>query len=73
MRYNAAENHQYYNAKVLEKAGIGKILEQKDLTCDSLYETVKDMLYNRTDTKENLSEVLVNDVDTKIYDCIKNI
>ena len=70
---SAAENHQYYNAKVLEKAGIGKILEQKDLTCDSLYETVKDMLYNRTDTKENLNEVLVNDVDMKIYDCIKNI
>ncbi len=70
---SAAENHQYYNAKVLEKAGIGKILEQKDLNETTLYENVKEMLYNRLDVKEDLSEVLVEDVDKRIYDCINNI
>ena len=29
----AAENHQYYNAKTLEDAGAGMIIEEKDLSC----------------------------------------
>ncbi len=40
----AAENHQYYNAKVLENIGAASILEQKDLTEDRLLSKTVEML-----------------------------
>ena len=40
----AAENHQYYNAKVLEKVGASSIIEQKDLTAEKLNSKVLEML-----------------------------
>lgn len=70
---SAAENHQYYNAKVLENSGSGKIIEQKDLNSDILHDTIRDMLEN-TDTRylESMSKVVINDVDDRIYKCIIN-
>lgn len=70
---SAAENHQYYNAKVLEKTGCATIIEQKDLNEDALHEKVKFMLQNESCNKENLSTVIKKDVSNEIYKCIKNI
>ena len=41
---NVAENHQYYNALELEKAGAAVVIEEKDLTAEKLIDTVKSLL-----------------------------
>lgn len=41
---NVAENHQYYNALELEKAGAAVVIEEKDLTGEKLIDTVKSLL-----------------------------
>lgn len=66
---SAAENHQYYNAKVLENLGYGEILEQKKLSVETLHNLVRKMLEEKTiniHDEENL------DVNNRIYECIKN-
>jgi UDP-N-acetylglucosamine--N-acetylmuramyl-(pentapeptide) pyrophosphoryl-undecaprenol N-acetylglucosamine transferase len=41
---NVAENHQYYNAMELQKAGAAVVIEEKDLTGEKLVATVSEML-----------------------------
>ena len=41
---NVAENHQYYNAMELQKAGAAVVIEEKDLTGEKLVQTVSEML-----------------------------
>lgn len=41
---NVAENHQYYNALELEKAGAAVVIEEKNLTGDKLVATVQKLL-----------------------------
>lgn len=41
---NVAENHQYFNALELQKAGAAIVIEEKDLTGESLVHTVKSLL-----------------------------
>ena len=41
---NVAENHQYYNAMELQKAGAAVVIEEKDLTGEKLVQTVSGML-----------------------------
>ena len=41
---NVAENHQYYNALELEKAGGARVIEEKDLTGEGLVELVSSLL-----------------------------
>lgn len=41
---NVAENHQYYNAMELQKAGAAVVIEEKDLTAEKLIETVQQLL-----------------------------
>lgn len=41
---NVAENHQYYNALELQKAGAAVVLEEKELTGEKLVDTVKSLL-----------------------------
>ena len=68
----AAENHQFFNAKVLEEVGAAKIIEQKDLTEESLNTAVKYILNGNIEKMgENAAKVIVNDVEEKIYNCIK--
>lgn len=43
----AAENHQYYNAKTLEDAGAGIILEEKDMTSEKLEWLIKSLIGDR--------------------------
>ncbi len=49
----AAENHQYYNAKTLENAGAGIIIEEKNLTKEILYTKINELILN----KEKLNEM----------------
>ena len=42
---NVAENHQYYNAMELQKAGAALVIEEKDLTGEGLVEAVSNLLH----------------------------
>ncbi len=42
-----AENHQYHNAMTLKKAGAAEIIEEKDLSGESLIETVSMLIENK--------------------------
>lgn len=48
----AAENHQYYNAKTLEDAGAGIIIEEKDLTKDVLESKIESIINNESKLHE---------------------
>ena len=41
---NVAENHQYFNAMELQKAGAAVVIEEKDLTGEKLISNVSEML-----------------------------
>ena len=41
---NVAENHQYFNALELEKAGAAVVIEEKDLTGETLIDTVRKLI-----------------------------
>lgn len=74
---SAAENHQYYNAKVLENISAGRIILQKDLNEKLLEETIlsimdTDNLQKMSLAFENLTNNC-NDVEEKIYECIKKV
>ena len=43
---NVAENHQYHNAMVLANHGAAVVIEEKDLTGESLCEAVKKLTDN---------------------------
>lgn len=47
----AAENHQYYNAKTIEDTGAGIIIEEKDLSKETLENAIKEMLNNKEKLK----------------------
>lgn len=72
----AAENHQYYNAKVLENAGAGKILIESQFNEKSLYEDIEqiigseDRLKIMSDASRSLQK---NDVEQVIYNEIVNV
>lgn len=69
----AAENHQFFNAKVLEDVNAAILIEQKDLTIDSLNDAVAKIIEgeNIELMGENASKVIVKDVEKNIYNCIK--
>lgn len=70
----AAENHQLYNARVLESIGAAKMIEQKDLTEESLNKTIEQMCKEKTlsDMSKQCRKVIVKGVEENIYQCIKN-
>ena len=72
----AAENHQVYNAKVIENAGAGKVILEQDLTTDILNDTLEDMIYSK-DKLEKMSKaakkLAVLNVEDKIYTEIKKL
>jgi UDP-N-acetylglucosamine--N-acetylmuramyl-(pentapeptide) pyrophosphoryl-undecaprenol N-acetylglucosamine transferase len=71
----ATENHQLYNAKVLEKVGCAEIIEEKNLDTSLLYNSVKDILSdNRSkDMINNFDKIKKMDVEKIIYEQIQNI
>lgn len=66
----ATENHQEYNAKVLENVGAAKIILDKDLNSEILSNTLKEMMRDpETLTKmgEDAKKVAISDVEDRIY------
>lgn len=71
----ATENHQFYNAKVLENIHAGFIIEEKDLSPKSLFDKLniiaKDSSINKIE--ENLEKLNNEDVENNIYRIIKEV
>lgn len=65
----AAENHQFFNAKTIEDSNAGIIIEEKDLTCDKLKETINDILNN----KEKLDSMTKNAKKSEMKNAMENI
>lgn len=72
----AAENHQEYNARALEKKNAAKVILDKDLTAEKL----NSIIMNLTSNKQNLekmgkaaSSMSINNVEDNIFREIKQI
>lgn len=71
-----SQNHQEYNAKVLEKRGAAKIILNKDLETIDLNQYIEELILNKSllNEMENKSkDVSLNDVEDKIYKEIKEL
>lgn len=72
----ATENHQEYNAKVLENVGAAKIILDKDLNKESLTSVLNEMLKDKNKLIQmgrNAEKVAISNVEDRIYDEIKKI
>ena len=70
---NVAENHQYYNALELQKAGAAVVIEEKDLTGEKLVQTVSDMLAQPgklAEMGQNARKLSVDDSLDRIADAL---
>ncbi len=66
----ATENHQEYNAKVLEKVGAAKIILDKDLNSSILLENLESIISNKEKMLEmgnNAKKIAIQNVEDKIY------
>lgn len=72
----ATENHQEYNARVLEKVGAAKIILDKDLNKNILSNQIDELIKDSNLLKtmgENAEKVAVQNVEEKIYEEIKKV
>lgn len=72
----ATENHQLYNAKVLENLGCASIIEEKNLTTTILHSKVKEILGSENRSNEmvdNFNKAPKLDVEKSIYEQIQKI
>ena len=71
----AAENHQLYNAKVLEAVSAGKIILQNELTTKYLDKCINDIISsNLIDSMSiNARKIVIPNVDENIYSCISKV
>lgn len=72
----ATENHQEYNAKVLEKLGAAKIILDKNLQANTLNKEIEDIINNPQKMKEmgiNARKNAIDNVEEKIYNEIKKL
>lgn len=71
-----AENHQYHNAMTLKRAGAAEIIEEKDLTGDSLSELVFTLLDDRQ-RLERMStaaaKTAISDANERIYEVLMRL
>ena len=70
------ENHQYKNAMDLVNNGAAKIIEEKDLTTESLISEIDNLINNEKELKEiksNLKKLEVFDAGEKIYNEIEKL
>ena len=72
----ATENHQEYNARVLEKVGAAKIILDKNLNYKNLNDTIELMVENKEQLKEmgkKAGKIANTNVEENIYNEIRNI
>ncbi len=70
----ATENHQEYNAKVLEKVGAAKIILDKNLTSEKLNQQIEEMVKDKEKLLEmgkRANTIAIINVEQKIYQEIK--
>lgn len=73
---NVSNNHQEYNARVLEKVGAAKVILEKDLTAINLNNEIQKIIKDEKVTKqmgENASKIAIKNVEDKIYNEIKEL
>lgn len=73
---NVSNNHQMYNAKVLEKVGAGKIITNDELNGTLLNNTIESIVLDKKVCEEmgkNALKVSTTDVEEKIYKEIKKL
>lgn len=71
---NVAENHQYHNAMALVNAGAAEIIEESELSGETLMKTVDKMLLNPEQLKtisENSRKMAITDANERIYSIVK--
>lgn len=72
----ATENHQEYNAKVLEKVGAAEIILDKNLKHDILNGKIQEIINNKElqiKMSKNAEKIAIPDVETRIYNEIKKL
>lgn len=72
----ATENHQMYNAEVLEKVNAAKIIQDKDLEYSNVGQMIKEIITNEETLRKmgnNAEKVSVENVEEKIYEEIKKL
>lgn len=73
---NVSNNHQEYNAKVLQNVGAAKIILNKDLNAKLLNNEIEDIIQNQ-ETLEQMSKkakiMAVTNVEDKIYEEVKKL
>lgn len=70
------ENHQYYNAMALVENGAAVILEEKNLTAESITEKVNELIRDRAKLEKIgrcAKEMAVSDATARIYDTVCEI
>lgn len=73
---NVVDNHQYKNAKVLADAGAVVLMEEKDVTAQTLWNTVTELLDDgtrRASLESNVKKFAKDDVNRVIYDEIVDL
>ena len=73
---NVSNNHQLYNAKVLENVGAARIILNNELNCDNLNNTIEEIVLNKTNLNQMGEKALqksVHNVESKIYSEIKKV
>jgi len=72
----ATENHQEYNAKVLQKVGAAKIILDKNLNANLLNECICKIVKDKNLMQmmaKNANKLAVNNVENRIYQEVKNV
>jgi len=73
---NVSNNHQMYNAKVLEKIEAAKIIVNNELTGENLNSSIEEIVLNKEKCKkmgENAGKLANTDVEDKIFKEIKTL
>ncbi len=71
-----AENHQYHNAMTLKKAGASELIEEKELSGESLIEKVKYLIDNKPRLEEmgcNAKKSAIIDANERIYNTLMRL
>ncbi|MBQ9940626.1 MAG: undecaprenyldiphospho-muramoylpentapeptide beta-N-acetylglucosaminyltransferase [Clostridia bacterium] len=73
---NVTNNHQYKNALVLKNHGACELIEEKDLTCETLSDMVDRLLSDNEKLKtmeNNMYALAIRDSSERIYEIIKKL
>ena len=73
---NVSDNHQEYNAKVLESKQAAKIINNSELNGEKLNKEIQSLLKEKDELKtmgENSKKIHIENVEDKIYKQIQKI